>query len=128
MKGKAILAAALYSVAAIIGAAAMLDSSYKAKETTSLDFAQIIDANELSLEELESRNGNLIIERTIGVVDDSTNGDGHEVNDKNSYICYASVDGISNGDIICTYFIYNPETNYADDILMRFDYIINKQL
>ena len=91
----------------------------------SLALAEVIDSTDLTLEMLETRNGKLIIERCIGIVDDATNGDGHEINDTNAYICYKSVDGIKKGNVICTYFIYNPDNNYMDDILMRFDYIID---
>jgi len=32
------------------------------------------------------------------------------------------------GDTILTYFIYNPDTNYMDDILERFDYVIDREV
>ena len=85
--------------------------------------AEVIDSSELSNEEIENRNGKLIIERVIGVVDDAETGAGHVLNNGNFYISYKRVDGISNGDIICSYFVYNTETNYIDDIIMRFDYV-----
>lgn len=89
------------------------------------DTAEIIDSADLTLEELENRNGKLIIERVVGVVDDAETGAGHQLDNANYYISYKYVDGISNGDIMCTYFIYNPDTNYCDDIIMRFDYVID---
>ena len=92
----------------------------------SLDLAEIIDSSELSNEELENRNGKLIIERVIGVVDDAETGAGHVLNNENFYISYKRVDGISNGNVICSYFVYNPDTNYIDDIIMRFDYVIEE--
>ena len=94
------------------------------KYTEKLEFAEVIDSSELTLETLQNRNGKLIIEKVIGVVDDATNGNGHDINNKNAYINYSRVKGIQNGSVICTYFIYNPNTNYADDIIARFDYII----
>lgn len=93
--------------------------------TDSLDLIEIIDSSDLTLEELENRNGKLIIERVIGVVDDASTGKGHVIDNANYYINYSSVKGISNGNVICTYFIYNPDTNYCDDIIMRFDYVID---
>lgn len=90
---------------------------------TYANFAKIIDSTEITYEEIEHRNGKLIIERVIGIVED-TNGNGHALEDENYYISYARVPNVSKGNIICTYFIYNPDTNYADDILKRFDYII----
>ena len=87
--------------------------------------AEIIDSNKLSTEELENRNGKLIIERVIGVVDDAETGAGLILGTE-YYISYKRVDGISNGDRICSYFVYNPDTNYIDDIIMRFDYVIGR--
>ena len=93
----------------------------------SLDLIEIINGEDLPAEVLQDRNGKLIIERVIGIVDDVETGDGHTLNkDPNcQYICYKRVPGISVGTIVCTYYIYNPDTNYEDDIMMRFDYIID---
>lgn len=84
-------------------------------------------ADELTGEILENRNGNIIIEKTIGIVLNSE-GDGKilNVNDDHDYISYKGVENIKEGDIILTYFIYNPDTNYIDDILIRFDYVIDE--
>lgn len=91
----------------------------------SLDIIEIIDCADLTLEELENRNGKLIIERVIGVVDDATTGAGHAIDNADDYISYSVVKDISKGNVICTYFVYNPDTNYCDDIISRFDYIID---
>ena len=97
-----------------------------------LDFLKVYDSSELTLELLINRNENLIIEKCIGEVINSE-GNGRVLNgnyDGNFdseyyYINYSSVEGADTGDIILTYFIYNPDTNYDDDILLRFDYIID---
>lgn len=91
----------------------------------SLDLAEIIDSTELTLEALQNRNGKLIIERVIGEVDNASTGAGHVLDNANYYISYESVPNIANGNIICTYLIYNPDNNYEDDIMLRFDYIID---
>ena len=83
---------------------------------------EVINSNELTATQLENRNGNIIIERVLGVVTDAERGNGCELN--GNYISYKSVDGISNGDIICTYLVYNPNTNCIDDIAARYDYVI----
>lgn len=83
---------------------------------------KVINANDLTATELENRNGNIIIERVLGVVTDADNGNGCELN--GNYISYKSVANISNGDIICTYLVYNPDTNCIDDIAARYDYIV----
>ena len=44
------------------------------------------------------------------------------------YISYRSVEDFQEGDTILTYFIYNPDTNYTDDILERFDYVIDREV
>lgn len=44
------------------------------------------------------------------------------------YISYRSVDfEIHNGTIVLTYFIYNPGTDYADDIMCRYDSLLDRQ-
>lgn len=83
---------------------------------------EVINANELTAEMLENRNRNIIIERVFGVVTDAENGHGCEFN--GNYISYKSVDNISNGDVICTYLVYNPDTNCIDDIAARYDYVM----
>lgn len=59
----------------------------------------------------------------MGVVDDDE-GNGHVLAD-GSYIAYKSMKGdVAKGNVVCTYFVYNPDTNAVDDVLMRFDYVI----
>lgn len=92
------------------------------------DHISIVNSYDLTIEELQSRNGKLIIEVVIGQVDNFVTGAGHQLDNPNYYISYKGVEGISNGNIICTYFIYNPENNYEDDIMYRYDYIIDAQI
>lgn len=88
------------------------------------DVVEVVGTSELDYEKLENRNGKLIIEQVVGVVDDAETGDGHVLDAENHYICYSRVDGISKGDVVCTYLVYNPYTSYTDDITARFDFII----
>lgn len=97
-------------------------------EANSNDHIEIINSYDLTIEELQSRNGKLIIEVVIGQVDNFVTGAGHQLDNPSYYISYKGVEGISNGNIICTYFIYNPENNYEDDIMYRYDYIIDAQI
>lgn len=92
-----------------------------------LELVEIINENDLTIEDLTNRNGKLIIERVVGEVTNATEGDGKVLygDPRYCYINYRCVDDISNGDIICTYFIYNPDTNYEDDTIARFDYVID---
>lgn len=86
---------------------------------------EIINSCDLTIEELQNRNGKLIIEKVIGEVDNFITGAGHVLDNPNYYISYAGIEGISNGNIICSYMIYNPDNNFEDDIIYRFDYIID---
>lgn len=117
-----------------------VEAAEKSVEVGSLDFyrnlsdeigaIEIIDSADLSLEDLENRKGKIIIEKCIGVVENS-DGDGKVLNcyDSNyDYISYRSVEDFQEGDTILTYFIYNPDTNYTDDILERFDYVIDREV
>ena len=97
-------------------------------EANNKDHISIINSYDLTIEKLQSRNGKLIIEVVIGQVDNFVTGAGHQLDNPNYYISYKGVEGISNGNIICTYFIYNPENNYEDDIMYRYDYIIDAQI
>ena len=93
----------------------------------SLGIVEIYDSADLTGDILENRNGKIIIEMVIGeVLDDEYNG--RVLNPANpdfDYISYSSVEGIYAGDIILTYFIYNPDNNYVDDIMLRFDYVLD---
>ena len=86
------------------------------------DFLQEYEAEELTADILNNRNGSLIIEKCIGRVT-SENGDG-EILNGNGYISYAGINA-KKGNVILTYFVYNPDSNFEDDIISRFDYIID---
>ncbi len=93
-----------------------------------LDVVKVYDTDELTNEMLENRDGEIIVEKTIGIVLNDE-GDGEILNtsdDYYNYINYSRVENAKEGDIILTYCIYNPDTNYIDDILLRFDYIIDE--
>lgn len=89
-------------------------------ETETQDnICQFYDSSELTEDILASRQGKLIIEKCIGTVtDDERNG----VLNDGSYISYENVD-CTKGDTITTYLIYNPDTNYTDDVIDRFDFV-----
>lgn len=83
------------------------------------NICQLYDSSELTEDILTNRQGKLIIEKCVGTVtDDEKNGSLED----GSYISYESVD-CTKGDTITTYLIYNPETNYTDDVIERFDYV-----
>jgi hypothetical protein len=93
-----------------------------------LDVVQIMDSSDLTMEALKNRKGKIIIEQCIGIVT-SSKGDGKILNGNDleyDYINYGCVEDINVGDIILTYFVYNPDNNVPDDIIYRTDYIIDK--
>lgn len=100
------------------------------------DSMSIYDTDELfsDVEILENRieNDSVIVERVVGMVTNrNREGDGIILNTSDTnynYISYRSVDfEIHNGTIILTYLIYNPNTNYVDDIIERYDYILDRE-
>lgn len=67
----------------------------------------------------------MYIERIIGKVTDNEKN-GKILNppeDGGYYISYASVKGARKGDLIITYCVYNPYSNYDDDVIERWDFI-----
>lgn len=88
---------------------------------------KVIDCNALTEEMLTTRKENSImyIERIIGKVTDNEKN-GTVLNspvDGGYYISYASVDDAEIGDTIITYCVYNPYSNYDDDVIERWDFI-----
>ena len=72
------------------------------------------------LDKLENRNGKIIIEVSNGTVLDN-NGNGQDT--CGYYVKYDS-SRFSAGDEVQSVFVYNPETNYIDDIIYRIDTLI----
>ena len=88
----------------------------------------IFDASELTTEMLESRTPEVaIIERCISIVTNANEeGDGKMLNYDGGY--YIKHDkGIEDGTIMLSYFIYNPNTQYYDDIIERYDFVLDTE-
>lgn len=88
---------------------------------------KVIDCNDLTEEMLTTRTDHnvMYIERIIGKVTDNKKN-GKIINppkDGGYYISYASVKGARKGDTIITYCVYNPYSNYDDDVIERWDFI-----
>ena len=88
---------------------------------------KVIDCNDLTEEMLTTRTDHnvMYIERIIGkVTDNEKNGKVlNPPDDGGYYISYASVKGARKGDVIVTYCVYNPYSNYDDDVIERWDFI-----
>ena len=76
--------------------------------------------HEKLLDALENRNRKIIIEVSSGTVIDDE-GNGQDI--CGYYIKYDS-ERFSAGDQVQSVFVYNPETNYIDDIVSRTDTLI----
>lgn len=95
-----------------------------------LDTIQVYEPDELTADTLEHRNGKIIIEKIIGEVTNKETGDGKILNTDNkkyNYINYSGVENISDGTVILTYCIYNPDSNEPDDIIARYNYILDTE-
>ena len=89
--------------------------------------------DELTNDVLENRTNmdGVVVEKMIGMVAKGNNGDGIILNTKDTkhnYISYNNMDFETHeGTIILTYYVYNPETNYLDDVLERYDFVLNRE-
>lgn len=98
-------------------------------EENGLTDYELYDASELSLETLENRSGKTIIERCISVVTNGKTGDGKLLNFESKYggyyISYNCIlDEVRDGTVVLSYMIYDPLTNFSDDIMERHDFVI----
>lgn len=95
-----------------------------------LALIEVFDTSEYSVDRLRNRNGKLMIEECIGIVTGAESDGalcGTILNCGNpdyAYIGYRGID-VEVGDIVLTYFLYNPDTEFEDDIMCRFDYVID---
>ena len=82
----------------------------------------VVNTNDLTEEDLINRNGKIIVEQIQGVCLDAA-GNGQIFTDSEyDYINYEGLD-VKPGDVVTTYCIYNPRTNYTDDIIKRIDVV-----
>ena len=88
---------------------------------------KVIDCNNLTEKMLTTRaeRNVMYIERIIGkVTDNAKNGKIlNPPDDGGYYISYASVEDARQGDLIITYCVYNPYSNWEDDVIERWDFI-----
>ena len=97
--------------------------------TKNTPITKVIDCDKLTEKMLTHRSDKkhhiMYIERIIGKVTDNKKN-GKVLNppkDGGYYISYASVKGARKGDVIITYCVYNPYTNWDDDVIERWDFI-----
>lgn len=96
---------------------------------------EIYDTSKLTHNIMSNRNGKIIVEKIIGevtnqqldgkILNAGNNNESYTNKGDNIYINYERVENAKVGDVILTYYIYNPFTNEQDDVLTRLDFIID---
>lgn len=89
-------------------------------DNTEIYFTRTKNDYDAMTEILENRNGKIIIEVIEATVLDD---DGNGSDQFGFYVKYDSK-RFAKGDKVQSVFVYNPETNYVDDILYRVDSLI----
>ena len=97
-----------------------LDIPQESESLTEVFYIGSVSDHEKLLDALENRDGKIIIEVSSGTVLDNE-GNGQDI--CGYYIKYDS-SRFSAGDQVQSVFVYNPETNYIDDIVYRTDTLI----
>ena len=98
---------------------------YDLAETSGL--FKIYRSYELTEDILTNRKGTIIVEAVIGKCIDGKTGAGVVIGKEEeyyNYISYKDVKGVKTNDVVCTYLMYNPDSNYEDDIIERYDFIV----
>lgn len=111
----------------IIGNIIPVNATEYTKVVKAAPMVKVIDCNDLTEEMLTTRADHnvMYIERIYGIVTDNEKN-GTVLNppeDGGYYISYASVEDAEIGDVIVTYCVYNPYSNYDDDVIERWDFI-----
>lgn len=111
----------------VIGNITAVNATECSEAVKAAPMVKVIDCNDLTEEMLTTRaDYNIMyIECIIGKVTDNEKN-GKVLNppeDGGYYISYASVEDVEIGDTIITYCVYNPFSNYDDDVIERWDFI-----
>lgn len=101
----------------------------RALNANTAPITKVIDCDRLTENMLVHRSNKkqhiMYIERIVGRVTDNK-GNGKVLNppkDGGYYISYASVKGARKGDLVITYCVYNPYSNFDDDVIERWDFV-----
>lgn len=78
------------------------------------DDVKIFDNEQIDNDVICNRIGTVIVEIVDGTVVDN-NGNG--LLDNGGTVSYGGIDGMEIGDRMRTIIVYNPETNYCDDVI-----------
>lgn len=92
------------------------------------EFLKIMEPDEITGDFLRNRNGLIVVEKTVGkCLDENWNGKILNTESEYNYISYSGVSGILPGDTVVTYEVYNPSNNYEDDIVARWDFVVERE-
>ena len=120
-KTVALTAASLIAASSILLATQTKEVETKKVETTDriveVHYTKSKEDSDELFEMLQHRKGKVVVEVLIGTVDDNK-GNGTDAG--GYYIAYDKK-RFHKGDKVQTVLIYNPENNYTDDILYRYD-------
>lgn len=96
------------------------DYSLQGWDNTEIYFTRTKNDYDAMTEILENRNGKIIIEVIEAtVLDDDGNG-----SDQFGFYVKYDAKRFSKGDTVQSVFVYNPDSNYIDDILYRADSLL----
>jgi len=100
-------------------------------EKFSTDNIKIYEPDELDYNTIINRKNSdtILIERLVGIA--NNHGSGRILNTNDTEYNYISYRGsnldITENTVLVTYCVYNPDTNYDDDIIERYDYILTRE-
>lgn len=92
------------------------------------EFLKIMETDEITGDFLRNRNGLIVVEKIIGkCLDENGNGKILNTESEYNYISYSGVSWVLPGDTVVTYEVYNPSNNYEDDIVARWDFVVERE-
>lgn len=119
------------ALALAFGLCADAQASAQPKRASTYDFnkvmylmsteVEIYSFDEWTEDIYTERDGRLVFVKMVSYVTDGEHGDG--VDDSGGYIAFEPGQ-FETGDIIESYFLANPETDYCDDFIARWDEVV----
>ncbi len=94
-----------------------------AKSRIPMPKVKVVSEKRFTKKVVSKRKGKniLLIEKIKGRVVDAGK---HGRTSEGHYISYTMVEDAKKGDTVITYCIFNPENNYVDDVIYRYDFVL----
>lgn len=101
-------------------------------ELGKLDYVEIYEAHELTVDMLTSREEDTVIIEYFDMTVESGRDKEYRLSSGfnepvNYYVTYDHIEGLERFDRLITYFVYDNTTQFEDDIWMRYDYMMNRE-